>query len=38
MNGRIQQQGRHDELVAAKGLYRELCEAQFGEILVRLSK
>ncbi len=30
-DGRIVESGKHDELVAAGGLYAELCELQFGD-------
>ena len=36
--GRIVQQGRHDELVGADGMYRELFQAQFSDLLVSASK
>jgi len=36
--GRIVQQGRHDELVGADGMYRELFQAQFSDVMVSVSK
>lgn len=33
--GKIVQQGRHDELIALPGPYRELCEEQFGTLAIR---
>ena len=30
-NGGVREEGRHDELVAADGLYAKLCRLQFGD-------
>jgi ATP-binding cassette subfamily B protein len=35
-HGRVREQGSHDELLARGGLYRRLCELQFG--LVELGR